>query len=103
MPQKMIEAREVDPPAGARPLLWRLLSREDIAPARAVALYRLRWRVEQLFRTLKRDGLRLEDTQLLDAPRLFLLAAAALGAAARIIQLVDARDGGPRPVEDALE
>jgi hypothetical protein len=38
-----------------------------------------------------------------DPVRLFRLAALALGAAARIIQLVDARDGSRRPMSDVLD
>lgn len=102
-----VEAREVDPPACATPLSWRLLTThaaDDAARAcEVVRFYRLRWRVEQLFRTLKSDGLKLEDSQIIEADRLMRLAAVALGAAARIIQLVDARDGGPRSCLDVIE
>ena len=77
--------------------------RPTLAEATEVAtLYRMRWRIEQLFRTLKSDGLDLEATQVADAQRLFKLAALGLVAAARIMQLVDARDGGPRPATDVV-
>lgn len=103
----LIEAREVEAPAGKSPLLWRLLTTHAVADAAAVEatvqLYRLRWRIEQVFRALKCDGLALEDCQLVDAKRLFNLTAAALAAAVRIIQLVDARDGGPRPASDVID
>ncbi|WP_425032139.1 L,D-transpeptidase family protein [Pelagibius sp.] len=95
--------RVSDPPAGKAALHWRLLSSADIAPQRAVQLYRLRWRIEQLFRTCKSDGLRFDETQMHDAGRLMKFAAMALGAAARIMQLVDARDGSRRPATDALD
>ena len=68
-----------------------------------VRIYRLRWRIEEVFRTLKRDGLALEETQMQDKKRLFHLAALATGAAVRIIQLVDARDGSSRPMSDVLD
>ena len=48
-----------------------------------VNLYRLRWRIEQFFRSLKSDGLALEDSQVIDAERLFNLTAIALAAAIR--------------------
>lgn len=99
----LVEAREPDPPAGKTALHWRLLSSADITPQRAVQLYRLRWRIEQLFRTCKSDGLRFDETQMHDAGRLMKFAAMALGAATRIMQLVDARDGSSRPASDALE
>jgi hypothetical protein len=102
-----LEAREVAPPPGKTPLLWRLLTThaiDDAADAEEIVnLYRLRWRVEQLFRSLKSDGLALEDSQVIDAERLFNLTAVALVAAIRTIQLVDARDGSPRPASDVLD
>lgn len=103
----LVEAREPAPPPGTKPLLWRLVTTLPVdTPAAAdevVRLYRLRWRIEEVFRAMKRNGLRLEDTQVQDAERLFRLSALALGAAVRIIQLVDARDGSDRPMSDVLD
>ena len=103
----LVEAIEIDPPEGVKPLLWRILTTLPVETfddaAEVVRLYRLRWRIEEVFRALKRDGLALEDTQVQDAERLFRLAALALGAAVRILQLVDARDGGSRPMSDILD
>jgi len=103
-----VEAIEHDPPDGVRPLAWRILTTLPVETAEqakeVVGVYRLRWRVEEVFRALKRDGLALEETQMQDAQRLFRLAAMGLGAAVRIIQLVDARDGaGRRPMSDVLD
>jgi hypothetical protein len=61
-----------------------------------VRLYRLRCRIEQMLRPLISDGMRLEETQMHDAGRLFKLAVIGLAAACRTIQLVDARDGIPK-------
>jgi len=103
----LVEAIEEDPPAGAPPIHWRLLTTLAAETAEqaheVVHLYRLRWRIEQTFRALKSDGLGLPDVQLRDAERLFKLAAIGLGAAVRTIQLVDARDGGPRPASDVAD
>jgi hypothetical protein len=103
----LVEAREIDTPQGKTPLLWRLLTTHSVADAaqanEIVQLYRLRWRIEQVFRSLKSDGLALEDSQVLDAERMFNLAAAGLGGAIRNIQLVDARDGSSRPVSDVID
>lgn len=66
-------------------------------------LYRLRWRIEEIFRSLKSDGLRLEETQMQDAGRLFKLALIGLAAATRTVQLVDARDGSDRPATDVID
>jgi hypothetical protein len=101
---RLVEAVELAPPAGVKPVHWRLLTSlpaNDPADAiDVVRLYRLRWRIEQSFRMIKSDGLKLEAAQTTDPHRLFNLAALAMAAAVRIIQLVDARDGGPRPASD---
>lgn len=102
-----IEAREVDmDDAVTKPLLWRLVTTLPVATLAdaedAVRLYRLRWRIEEVFRTLKKDGLKLEESQVETAERLFNLAALGLVAATRIIQLVDARDGSTRPATDVI-
>jgi hypothetical protein len=103
----LVEARERDAPAGKTPLHWRLLTTYDVVTAEqadeVAQLYRLRWRIEQTFRALKSDGLALEDSQVIDAERMFNLAAIGLVGAIRTIQLVDARDGSPRPASDVLD
>jgi hypothetical protein len=106
-----VEVRETNPPDGHEPIIWRLLTTlpvcgeadEFAAAQEIVQLYRLRWRIEQVFRAMKSDGLRLEETQVQEASRLFKLAAIAFIAAARTIQLVDARDGSPRPASDVAD
>jgi hypothetical protein len=60
---------------------------------RVVGWYRQRWHIEQFFRTLKQQGLQLEDSQLENAGRLIKLTAIAARAACTIMQLVQARDG----------
>ena len=93
----LVEVTETGAPAGAEPVLWRLLTThrvEDEAMAwRVVGWYRMRWTIEQLFRTLKQQGLQLEDSQLESAERLVKLTAIAAQAACLIMQLVQARDG----------
>jgi hypothetical protein len=61
------------------------------------------WRTEEIFRALKSDGMRLEETQMQDAGRLFKLALVGMAAATRTMQLVNARDGGPRPATDVID
>jgi hypothetical protein len=103
----LVEAREIDAPPGKTPLLWRLLTTHTVSCAaqaeEVVHLYRLRWRIEQIFRALKSDGLALDDSQIVDAERMFNLTAIGLAGAIRTIQLVDARDGGPRPASDVID
>ncbi len=93
----LVEVSEVDAPAGAEPILWRLLTThalDDAAMAwRVVGWYRQRWAIEQFFRTLKQQGLRLEDSQVDTAERLIKLTAIAAHAACTIMQMVQARDG----------
>lgn len=103
----LVEAREINAPPGKTPLSWHLLTTHSVASAadadEIVQLYRLRWRIEQVFRALKSDGLALDDSQVIDADRMFNLAAIGLAGAIRTIQLVDARDGSPRPISDVIE
>ena len=97
-----IEVRELDPPRGEKPILWRLVTThtvESVAQALTViGWYRLRWHIEQLFRTLKRQGLRIEQSVVEDGEILEKLVIVALIAAAITMQLVLARTaaaGGP--------
>jgi hypothetical protein len=70
----LVEAVETDAPEGAKPLVWRLITTlpaQNLEGAiEAVRRYRLRWRIEQLFRTLKKDGLDLEAAQHEEASRI---------------------------------
>jgi hypothetical protein len=107
----LVDVREIDPPPGEA-VHWRLLTThvvEDVAQALAVVdLYRRRWVIEQLFRTLKTQGFDIEGLLIGDEAPLRRLVMAALVAAITVQQLVHARDGvqGPaplRPITDAFE
>jgi hypothetical protein len=105
----LVDIREIDPPAGAGAIHWRLLTTHAVASAAeawAVAeLYRRRWAIEQMFRTLKTEGFDIEGIRIEDTAPRNRLVTAALIAAVCIQQLVHARDGGPgllRPVSDAF-
>jgi hypothetical protein len=91
----LVEAHEIDPPPGEDPIVWRLLTTHaatSLAEAtRIIDLYRCRWIVEQLFRTLKSQGLDLEDSLISDGDALECLAATALIAAASVMQLIQGR------------
>lgn len=107
---RLVDLREIAPPAGAMPVHWRLLTTHAVssaAQAWAVAeFYRRRWAIEQMFRTLKTEGFDIEDLRIEEpAPRNRLITATLI-AAVCIQQLVHARDGGPeplRPIIDAFE
>ena len=94
---RLLEVREINPPAEAEPLHWRLLTTHAIADAAAawqiVGWYQRRWVIEQLFRVMKSQGLQLEDSQVTSAERLVKLAAMATKAACIDIQLTQGRDG----------
>lgn len=93
----LIEVAESDPPDGAEPIHWRLLTTHEAGNAdaawRIVDWYRARWIIEQLFRLLKKQGLRIEDSQIETADRLLKLVAIATRVAAITLQLLQARDG----------
>jgi hypothetical protein len=108
----LVDIREETAPAGETPVHWRLLTTDPVtnaAEAFAVAdLYRRRWCIEQLFRTLKTKGFDIEGVLIEDEAPLRRLVMATLVAAVTIQQLVHARDGdqgpGPlRPLTDAFE
>jgi hypothetical protein len=92
---QVVEACEVDPPAGETPIVWRLLTTHPVASltdaARIIDLYRRRWTVEQLFRTVKSQVMALEESFLSDGDALECLAATTLIAACQVMQLVHAR------------
>ena len=58
---------------------------------RLIDLYRLRWLIEQLFRTLKSKGFDIEDSLLTEGQALENLAATTLVAATQVMQLVQGR------------
>lgn len=83
-------------PRNESPLHWRLLTTRKIESAeeayRLIETYSLRWNIEQLFRTLKLQGLRIESSQLEDGNSLMRLGAFAIQAAVKIMQLVSVRN-----------
>lgn len=93
----VVEVVEPHPPAGSEPLHWILLTTHAVDTVAAawqiVDWYKRRWIIEQLFRTLKSQGLKIEDSQLETADRLLRLVAIATKAAVIIMQLVQARGG----------
>lgn len=93
-----VEVVERRPPKGAEPIHWLLLTTHPIATTadawRVVSWYKQRWIIEQLFRSLKSQGLRIEDSLLDSAEGLIKLVAIATRVACVVIQLVQARNGG---------
>ena len=92
-----VEVIERHPPKGAEGVHWLLLTTHALGGAaeawQIVAWYKQRWIIEQFFRSMKTQGLRIEDSQLETAAALMKLVAIAAKAAAIVIQLVQARNG----------
>jgi hypothetical protein len=84
-------------PEGEEGVLWRILTTHEInslsEAVEVVYWYSLRWRIEELFRTLKSKGLDVESSQLETGAGLKKLVLMALNAALIIMQLVGDRDG----------
>lgn len=94
----MVDVRETSRPAdGSEPIHWRLLTTHAataLDQARHVIdLYRLRWIIEEFFRTLKTAGFDIEAADIGEPEAMINFAAAATIAAVTVRQLVQARDG----------
>ena len=79
------------------PIHWCLLSTHPVTSIEEalaiVDFYCQRWNIEQLFRTLKRQGLDIESSQMESAEGVMKLAILALYAASQTMQLTLAREG----------
>ncbi|MES2615290.1 MAG: IS4 family transposase [Bdellovibrionota bacterium] len=89
-------------------VLWRLLTTHDIKNAmdvcQIITWYSKRWLIEQLFRTLKTQGINIESSQLESAESLIKLSIAGIITAVKTMQLVQARDGeNNRKINDVFQ
>lgn len=86
-----IVARELDPPAGVKPIEWRLLTNREAADFEAavqlIDWYRARWEIEMFFHVLK-NGCRVEALQLASMERLERALALFMVVAWRIARLM---------------
>ncbi len=93
----MVDIKETSRPEGVEPVHWRLLTTHAVTnlgeARRIVDLYRMRWNIEEFFRTLKTAGFNIEDADISDPKPMINLVAAATVAAVTVMQLVKARDG----------
>jgi Transposase DDE domain len=104
----LVEAREVDPPADAGALHWRLLTTHPVSlladAQHIIGFYRQRWIIEQLFRTMKTRGFDIEAVRIAENKPFENLATATLMAAIQVLQMVRDRDGvAGRPASDVLD
>ena len=102
-----VDVVEIDPPQGVAPAHWRLLTShvvDSFSKAQWIAqLYRQRWMIEEVFRTLKTRGFDIERVNIAEGPFEKLATAAIIGAIS-VMQLVKARDGSTgRPLNDVFE
>jgi hypothetical protein len=101
-----VEAVEVNPPPGQQPIHWRLLTTHQVLcleqGLQVIRWYTWRWRIEQLFATLKTAGLNLEATQLESITAIERLTVLALSVAVRILQLIQGRDNPDLPATIAF-
>jgi hypothetical protein len=90
------------------PIHWCLLTTHEISTyedaLNIMRWYCLRWNIEQLFRTLKKQGLQIESSQIETGESLTKLAIIALRAATQTMQLTLARESNKvdRPVSDVF-
>ena len=102
-----VEACEVDPPADAEAVHWRLLSTHPATTlaeaARIIGFYRCRWQIEQMFRVMKTKGFDIEAVPLRNKRSQRNLACATLIAAIQVQQMLHDRDGqANRPMSDVF-
>jgi hypothetical protein len=95
---RVVDVREVYPPEDPKQRVhWCLLTTHTVdTPDEArqiVAWYQMRWTIEQVFRTMKTDGVNIETSQITTPGSLLKLVTVALIAAIRVMQLVIGRDG----------
>jgi len=89
--------------AGDEPIHWCLLTTHEIKSnedaLQLVHWYMKRWNIEELFRVLKRKGLKIEESQLEAVENLMKLAVIAMYAAMNVMQLTLARKGSNQSAE----
>lgn len=89
-------------------IIWRLLTTHKIDNAQearqVIIWYQRRWLIEQLFRTLKTQGINVEKSQLESVDSLVKISIAGLITAVKTMQLVQARDGeNNRKISDVFQ
>lgn len=93
-----VSAMEVSSvPKGETPISWILLTTHLIDSFRSakqiLIWYTWRWIIEQIFRTMKNKGLKIEDSQIEDPKKLQVLSILCIAAAIKVMALVESRDG----------
>lgn len=93
----MVDVREVNVPEDSKPIHWILLTSHEISSfagaLQVIEWYRKRWHIEQLFRSAKKAGLKLNDIQASSREPIEKLAFLGLLASVETLQLTLCRDG----------
>jgi len=93
-----VSAMEISPvPNGEKPISWVLLTTHFVQSLKSaiqiLTWYTWRWIIEQIFRTMKNKGLKIEDSQIADPKKLQILSILCVATAIKIMSLVESRDG----------
>jgi hypothetical protein len=84
-------------PLGETPISWVLLTTHLINSLKSaiqiLIWYTWRWIIEQIFRTMKNKGLKIEDSQIEDTKKLQILSILCVATAIKVMSLVESRDG----------
>jgi hypothetical protein len=94
---RVVDVREENPPQDPKQRVhWCLLTTHAVgspdAAMQIVGWYKMRWLIEQVFRTMKTDGVDVETSQITTPAALLKLVTIALVAAVRVVQLVTGRN-----------
>lgn len=85
---------------------WRLLTTHQIETTedalKIIRWYCQRWHIEQLFRTMKKQGLNIESSQVETGDALMRLAVLGVNAAVKTMQLTLSRNNSSRPASDVF-
>jgi len=84
-------------PNGETPISWVLLTTHKVNSLKSaiqiLTWYTWRWIIEQIFRTMKNKGLKIEDSQIEDPKKLQILSILSVATAIKVMSLVESRDG----------
>lgn len=105
---KVVDVKETHETAGnEEPIHWCLLTTHQVKTTeqalQIVSWYCQRWQIEQFFRTLQKQGLQVESSQIETIESLMKLVTVACFAALQIMQLTLARHGKDQPLTVVFE
>jgi len=102
----LIDIREVIPPPEGEAIHWRLLTTHTVETLHQalwiLRLYRMRWRIEEYFKTLKSGAMDIEAAKIRKLPAMINMVGAAAVASVTIMKLKQARDGLTQDRFDAV-